>query len=254
MNGRRALGIGLAVALTFGLWPSATPVNAALTRLLPDLAVVAPYEFRIVIHTSGQKRLRFTSLVVNLGPGPFQLYGYDEDGQAVIGDGLLVRQQIRQSDGTFFERETGATMFWAGDGHNHFHVRDLQLIKIEKLDGTELKRAKKVGFCFLDSYRYTSTAPTVYNSTASVCHPAPNGRVPMGISVGWGDVYRSTIAHQWIDISGLPNGDYRVRVIADPPYTTGGRFLEANETNNRGWTKIRIIGNSVTVLARSARP
>ncbi len=37
---------------------------------------------------------------------------------------------------------------------------------------------------------------------------APNKRVAMGISVRWGDVYRSTIAFQRIDITGLRNGDY----------------------------------------------
>lgn len=76
----------------------------------------------------------------------------------------------------------------------------------------------------------------------------------MGISVRWGDIYRSTIAFQWIDITGMPSGDYIIKIIADPPWKTGGRFLESNESNNRGWAKIRITKTGVSVLSRSARP
>ena len=74
------------------------------------------------------------------------------------------------------------------------------------------------------------------------------------VSVRWADVYRSTIAQQWIDITGLPNGDCRIKVIADPPWESGDKFRESNEANNRGWTKIRITGTTVTVLSKSARP
>ena len=253
---RPALRLLLATALVFGAWPfvSAVGVSAAVTNVLPDLAVIAPYDFRVVIHSSGQRRLRFSTVVVNLGPGPFQMYGYDEDGKAAIGDGLLIRQQILRSNGTFTQRNTSATMFWAGDGHNHFHAAGMQLIRLEKLDGTEIRRTRKTGFCFLDSYVYGSTKPSRYNSANYVCQPAPNGTVPMGVSVRWGDIYKYSIAHQWIDLTGVPNGDYKVKVVADPPFYPGGRFLEANEANNRGWTKIRISGTSVSILSRTARP
>ena len=126
-------------------------------------------------------------------------------------------------------------MFWSGDGHNHFHVQGLTLAKIQTADGdTTLKTIHKIGFCFLDSYRYGSSAGTTFDPAHHVCQPAPNGRVPMGISVRWADIYRSTIAHQWIDITGLPNGEYKIKVIADPPWETGGLFRESNEDNNRG--------------------
>ena len=244
----------LAASLTFGIGPVVSPVMAADGERLPDLAVLAPFDFRINIHSSGAKRLRFSSVIVNLGPGPFQLYGYDEDGTAVIGDGLLVRQQVLQANGTFVDRDTTATMFWSGDGHNHFHAQGLTNLKLHNSEGKEVARTRKVGFCFLDSYRYGSTLPSVYNSASHVCMPAPNGQVPMGISVKWGYIYKSTIAYQWIDITGLPNGVYRVEVVAVPPFATGGRFVEGNEANNRGWTRIRITGTTVTVISRSARP
>ena len=255
VNRSRGVSVWLAIVLTLTVGPAVNLASAAVTEKLPDLAVVAPYEFRIIVRSDGQKRLRFTTVIANIGQGPFRLYGYDEDGTAKVGDDLLVRQRIMQSDGTWVERNTAATMFWGGDGHNHFHVKGLTLAKIQTPDGdTTLKTIKKIGFCFLDSYRYGSTAGTTFDPDHYVCQPAPNGRVPMGISVRWADIYRQTIAHQWIDITGLPNGEYKIKVIADPPWETGGQFRESNESNNRGWTNIRITGTSVTILSRSARP
>lgn len=245
----------LAVLLTFTVAPALNIASAAVTQKLPDLAVLAPSAFLIVVRPDGTRRLRFTTIVANIGQGPFRLYGYDEDGVAKIGDDLLVRQQILQSDGSWITRDTAATMYWSGDGHNHFHVKGLTLARIQTPDGqTTLRAIRKIGFCFLDSYRYGSTAGTTYDPAHHVCMPAPNGRVPMGISVRWADVYRSTIAHQWIDITGLPNGEYRIKVNADPPDAGGGLFRESNELNNRGWTNIRITGSTVTILSRSARP
>ena len=241
--------------MTFAVGPSLSVVSAATGQKLPDLAVVPPSEFRIIVRDDGHKRLRFTSIIANIGQGPFRIYGYDEDGKAKIGDDLLVRQRILQANGSFVDRNTTATMYWSGDGHNHFHVQGLVLAKIQTADGlTNLKTIRKIGFCFLDSYRYGSTAGTVFNSTNHVCQPAPSGKVPMGVSPRWADIYRSTIAHQWIDITGLPNGDYRILITADPPSETGGQFLESNEANNRGWAKIRITGTTVKVLSKSARP
>ena len=76
----------------------------------------------------------------------------------------------------------------------------------------------------------------------------------MGTSRGWGDIYRWSIAFQWIDITGLPNGDYKVRVTVDTPFATGGRFRESDDSNNRSWTKIHIGTSNVTILDKSRNP
>ena len=255
VNPRRAVALSIAVALAaLGFGPLAAPANAAVTSKLPDLAVLAPFEFRIEISPTGRRLLRFSTVLVNIGSGPFQLYGYDEDGVAAIGDTLAVRQQILRSDGTFTERATTATMQYAADGHNHFHVMDLQRIKIQNLSAVTIRNSAKTGFCFLDSYLYGSTKASFFNAANSVCVVGPAKTVPMGISTRWGDVYRSTIAFQWIDITGMPSGDYLIKIIADPPWKTGGRFRESNESNNRGWAKIHLTKTGVTVLSKSAKP
>lgn len=242
----------MAAALaTLGFGPSVTPARAAATDKLPDLAVLAPFGFRIEISPAGRRLLRFSTVIVNVGPGPLQLFGFDPDGVTSTEDTLQVRQQVLQSDGTFRTRSTTATMKWAADGHSHFHIQDAQRISLQNSRAVTLERWAKTGFCFLDSYTYTSTRPSRYDSAHFVCQVSPNRTVPMGISVGWGDIYRSTIALQWIDITGLPSGDYRIMLNADPPFTTTGRFLESDESNNRGWATIRLTRRSVTVLTSS---
>lgn len=248
-----ALAVATALA-ALGFGPLTVPVNAAVTEKLPDLAMLAPFGFKIEVNSAGRRLLRFSTVIVNIGSGPLQLYGYDEDGVAAIGDTLLVRQQILQSDGTFRTRNTTATMAYAADGHDHFHAIDLQKIKLQNLNAVTLKNTAKTGFCLLDSYVYGSTRPSRYNSANSVCQVAPNLKVPMGISVRWGDIYKSDIAFQWIDITGLPSGDYLIKLVADPPWKTGGRFRESNESNNRGWAKIHLTRTTVTVLSKSAKP
>jgi hypothetical protein len=253
MTGRRISRLGLAALLAgLVLGPTAQRVAAA-DLLLPDLAMMAPFDFRIEISPSGRKLLRFSTVAVNIGKGPFQLYGHDADG-AKIGDTLQITQLIKRIDGTYMPRDTTATMTWSGDGHNHWHINGYQRFVLNNLDGTHLRYVKKTGFCAFDSYRYGSALPAFYTWDAYACRTAPNGEVPMGTSRMWGDIYKSTIAFQWIDITGLASGTYRLNISVDSPRTTGGRFLESNESNNLAWAKISIGKTTVTVISKSAKP
>lgn len=252
---RRVGGLALATilaALTLG--PAAGVVRAGgATPLLPDLAMVAPYNFKIAVSSTSGRLLRFTTIVVNVGRGPFQLIGFDADG-ATIGDILQVKQQIKYSDGTWHDRATTARMQWAGDGHDHWHVVGYQQFKLLRIGASTVGSGAKTGFCALDSYWYGSKKPSYYDADRQICQTGTNRTVLMGTQRNWGDIYRASIAYQWVDITGLPNGDYKLKVIADPPFGTPGRFRESNESNNRGWANIRIGGTTVTVLARSANP
>lgn len=235
---------------------TAPQVRAAhgIEARLPDLVMLAPTDFTIQQRPKGGRWLRFSTVIVNLGPGAFQVYGFDTDG-AAVGDELSVVQQIQEPAGGFSEHPTTATMFYSGDGHAHWHVRDLQEWTLQNSNAQVLARGAKTGFCFWDNYRYGATTDAYYHpSTTDACEIAPDGSVPMGLSVGWGDRYPASIAFQYIDISRLPNGDYTITVAADPPLTAGGRFIEANEGNNTSWARIRIAKKTVTVLEVSPAP
>jgi hypothetical protein len=224
----------------------APPATVALdgTERLPDLGMLPPKDFSVQQRPRGGKWLRFDSVIVNVGPGVFEAEGRGPIASNTIGD---VVQLVETAAGGRTEVATPATMFFAGDGHDHWHVSELQEFTIARVSdpGNVLNRGAKNGFCFWDNYRYGSTAPAHYHpSTTSACELTGAGTVPMGLSVGWGDEYPSGIAFQYIDISGLPNGDYVVTVTADHH----GEFVEANDGNNSAWATIRITRKSITVL------
>jgi hypothetical protein len=225
---------------------AATATAAAVTTgppLLPDLAMAPLRDFQIDTST-GPRLLRFSAEIVNVGTGPFELRGRRASTSVPT---MTVRQRVANADRTKTWRRTPASMFYAGDGHNHWHVKDLERYTITPVSSdTELARSAKTGFCFSDNAGFRTTlagAPTspVYRS----CGVPDSTTVTMGLSVGWGDFYLWNLAWQWIDVSGLPAGDYVVRARADPQ----AMFSEADTTNNMTWTKIRIATtNAVTVL------
>ena len=66
-----------------------------------------------------------------------------------------------------------------------------------------------------------------------------------GLSVGWGDTYPTTLVDQSIDITGIADGTYQVRVTAD-----GQRLLnETDRTNNSATSTITITGNTVAFVS-----
>jgi hypothetical protein len=74
-------------------------------------------------------------------------------------------------------------------------------------------------------------------------------RVTMGHSRGWGDTYPWGLVGQYLDITGLPDGRYRLRVTADGNSADrSDRFLDSDETNNSTWADLQITGDTVTVL------
>jgi hypothetical protein len=68
--------------------------------------------------------------------------------------------------------------------------------------------------------------------------------VTMGLSVGWGDKYGWSLPDQYIDTTGLPNGNYRLWATADQ----ADFFQESNNANNSTWVDLRMDANGVTVL------
>ncbi len=231
--------VAAALAITLVSLPSA----GAVAPRLPDLGMAPLQDFRIET-PPGQRLLRFTAVVVNVGSGPFDLRGRRPKPTSPE---MRVKQRLFNDDGTKTTLSTAASMFYAGDGHDHWHVRDLQRYTIQSINSeTDLGAGAKTGFCFFDGVPFRTSLPRAPKAPRySSCGSQASTTVSMGLSVGWGDIYQWNLAYQWIDISALPAGDYRVRAQADPK----GLFTESNVNNNGTWTKIRISpANQVTVL------
>ena len=102
--------------------------------------------------------------------------------------------------------------------HAHYHFQNYMSYRLLDANSNRVAVGLKVGFCVLDVFRWSPSAAStaLYNCT------------DQGIQVGWGDLYDSTLDGQWIDITGLPNGNYTMELEANPQ----GIIQEANYANN----------------------
>jgi hypothetical protein len=236
------------------LRPAAVTVAAA--DRLPDLGMARLSSLSIG-WSNGHRVLRYSTTIVNVGSGRFELHGQ----RASTADPLMsVSQRVFDDAGGWRDIATSAAMIYAGDGHNHWHVRDLQLQEVFRADGTSAGRSDKRGFCFWDNVPYRLTLPGAPQSPVygeSGCGYQGSLTTAVGLSVGWGDIYSASLPDQNVNITGLADGRYRLVVTADP----GGWFVESNETNNSTWVdfelyrsgrRVRVVGYgpSATIAAR----
>jgi hypothetical protein len=254
----RALRVARLAVLTLVLGGLAGPApavaNHSSTTLLPDLAMLQPADFRLE-RKAGKRWLRFSTTIVNVGTGAFDVYGYEPNGAAITNTSTLsVTQRLEDTDAsgnpTWSEHPTAARMFFSGDGHNHWHVFGLQewRLTFQATPNEVLATGTKTGFCFWDNVDLPGFATTRDYDGSRECHLSNDRtRVPMGLTVGWGDRYPWNIAFQYIDIAGLPYGTYCLSLEADP----NGEFIESSTLNNIVSTLISIKTNRVTVLAQS---
>jgi hypothetical protein len=107
--------IGLAGTLVLVAPPAQV---AAASDLLPDLRADRIADLRVVRTSSGRKVLRFTTIILNYGAGPFEVRGR----RSTTSQPFAVDQVVYRSDGTVRRVHTGAQLVYAGDGHDHYHV------------------------------------------------------------------------------------------------------------------------------------
>lgn len=111
------------------------------------------------------------------------------------GDGDLVVGDLSDQDNLY------ARLLEYAPCHGHFHITDFSVYELLRADDRSVVAAgQKMGFCFRDNLPYAGTASNGY-----LCSH-------QGISSGWGDLYDGKLDGQWIDITGVPEGDYIVRV------------------------------------------
>jgi len=103
--------------------------------------------------------------------------------------------------------------------HGHYHLKDFSIYElIDPATGKQVAKGTKQGFCFEDSFKYEDGGKSHgYNCESQ------------GITSGWGDWYYKQLAGQWIDITGVPEGDYIVRVTINWGILHGKRLLDEGE-------------------------
>jgi hypothetical protein len=232
MRTQRAFAVILGAA-AFAALPSGA---GAGTPAQPDLGMARLSDIYLAIPAGGQKQLRFSATIVNVGAGPFELAASRTSGSGAFS----VSQRTYDSDGSSSVAPTpGASLVFGGDGHNHWHVNARERYELRRLDnGVKVGTSSKSGFCFFDTgaYRMLAGSPASAVYTSVGCGVASSLDVTMGLSVGWGDTYRWTLPDQFIDVTNLSGGKYRLHAEADP----NGWFRESSRQNNVTWADLAL--------------
>jgi hypothetical protein len=110
--------------------------------------------------------------------------------------------------------------------HGHYHFRAYATYELVDLAGNVVMSqdgpavSRKQAFCLEDTDRIRSDAKP---EQSRFCGPGdqPNSNCIyncgyQGISAGWADTYSSMLTCQWIDVCGVPEGDYHLRIRVNP--------------------------------------
>jgi hypothetical protein len=224
--------IGGAIALVA---LGAVPSMAAAADRLPDLGMARVSDVHMDNAANGRRLLRYTTVIVNVGAGRFEARGQRSSTSQTQ---MAAVQRIYDTAGGFREVATPAVMVFGGDGHNHWHVHNLESSDLIRLDnGSKVGTGAKHGFCFFDNTAYRLTLPGAPQSPFYLsCGNSSSLQVTMGLSVGWGDKYASTLPDQYVDVTGLSAGRYRLLVTAD----AFGWFAESSNANNATWVDLQM--------------
>jgi hypothetical protein len=107
--------------------------------------------------------------------------------------------------------------------HNHYHFRGYATYELGGPGGIRAT-GRKQAFCLEDIGSYSDLPSRGYTCDFQ------------GISMGWGDIYSKNLPCQWIDITDVPPGDYKLLVTVNPE----GNIPELDRTNNTAGAVIRI--------------
>jgi hypothetical protein len=120
--------------------------------------------------------------------------------------------------------------------HEHHHFDDYARYTL--LDGDQVVAAgHKQAFCLVDIQNWAwpelGSSEPIYNC------------FNQGISVGWLDIYDRFLDCQWIDVTGLPYGDYtlRIEVNLPPPGKAHPTLVERDYANNVAEIPVTVDGN-----------
>lgn len=113
--------------------------------------------------------------------------------------------------------------------HQHYHFLGYARYTLVDDDDVPVANGHKQAFCLLDLEEIDQTAG-----------PAEYDCGYQGISEGWSDVYDASLPCQWVDITDVPAGDYRLKVEINYDRL----LLESSYANNVAFIPVTIASDA----------
>lgn len=138
-------------------------------------------------------------------PGERTLLRFTTESRNVGEDDLVVGSPV------------GDPAFHFHECHGHYHFEGYAEYRLVGQNGI-VGRGNKASFCLEDTYRFSSSGATTPRYTCS----------DQGIQAGWADVYGAYLDCQYIDVTGVPAGDYTLEIEVNPQRL----IVESDYSNN----------------------
>jgi hypothetical protein len=170
----------------------------------------------------------------------FETRSFDEASCAVfegcvggVGERKLLRfttLSANQGLGTFEPPDPAGRpdLFQWSPCHAHYHFKGFAQYALLDQDGNVAAPGHKQAYCMTDSEQLR-LGPTI------ACEPRHNC-ANQGLQAGWADTYSQDLDCQWLDITGVPPGEYRLQVALNPDRL----FDEVSYENNIGSVPVTI--------------
>ncbi|MFO0552649.1 MAG: lysyl oxidase family protein [Polyangiaceae bacterium] len=145
------------------------------------------------------------------------------------GDRRLLRFDLKTpnlGDGDLFMGDpTASDLFVYSTCHNHYHFLGYASYELLDSNGQVVATGHKQAFCLLDFEEAGPNAgPGKYDCSFQ------------GISAGWSDVYGAGLPCQWVDITDVPAGDYKLHVRVNYDHI----LAESSYNNNEALIPVTI--------------
>jgi len=188
-------------------------ITAITATEMPDLVAWAPSVFPYVTNESFDPG---SCEVVEgmITAGAHRLLRFNTESRNLGGSDVVLPSPI---DNPNFEYQ---------ECHGHYHFKGFAAYRLLDKDGNVAQIGKKVSFCLLDVYRWNSSAARNSKYTCD----------NQGIQAGWSDVYDSGLPGQWVEIDGLPAGNYQLEITINPARV----LIEGDYGNNVTTVPVRI--------------
>jgi hypothetical protein len=217
----------------FALWPKGHP-HPLLPDLLPNSSYVHPSKVELTKECDGREGvavcLRAPVGIANMAQGDLFM-------SAPLTRPKQVTQHIFNSDGTMIDRLLEAD-FGEDPKHQTILFPDWVRLAMRKIDENCDSRATaeqcpvvreswRDASCMRD---YIVVEPNFESERRYDCVVSEDGVLEQGIGAGQMDVHDIAFIDQFIDVTGLPNGEYWLEAVVNPNQVVH----EADYTNNTG--------------------
>jgi hypothetical protein len=213
-------------------------VRAAETAGLPDLQPLPSWGIGVRRARRGDF-LTFGANVWVSGNGPLVVEGFRREGERVMD-----AYQYFWEDGAPVGRaRVGEMEFDDRRGHEHWHFRQFAAYQLLAEDRTTVVKSTKEAFCLVPTDAIDLTLPAAELRPGNVglwtsCGGRSDLWVREVLPVGWGDTYYQYVPGQSFNLTGVPNGTYYVKVVANP----GHQLQELDYGNNVRLRKVILHG------------